>query len=121
MTIRLLLIVACSLSASAVIPSLACAAEGRITFSGAVVEATCSVAAPVIAMVAAIPHGVTEVRQLTCATSGNASVAPPQRYALTVVRLSSSVPDRVLKYFDNYVRASYSNAADPVLLTQVYE
>jgi hypothetical protein len=45
----------------------------------------------------------------------------PGFFALTVVRLSSSVPDRVLKYFDAYVKAGRSDVADPVLLTQVYE
>jgi hypothetical protein len=121
MTITLLLIVAGCLGASTFVPFIANAQEGRVTFSGAVVTPTCSVATPVIAMVADVPSAVTEARQLTCATSGNASVAVPQSYALTVVRLSSSVPDRVLKYFDDYVRASRSDAADPVLLTQVYD
>jgi hypothetical protein len=121
MPITLPLIVAGCLSASALVPSLASAGNGQITFSGAVVAPTCSVATTVIAMVAAAPYTVTEARRLTCATSGNTSVTAPRSYALTVVRLSSSVPDRVLKYFDDYVRADRSNAADPVLLTQVYE
>jgi hypothetical protein len=121
MTITLLLIVAGCLSASTFVPFIADAQEGRITFSGAVVTPTCSVATPVIAMAADVRSAVKETRQLTCATSANASLTVPQRYALTAVLLSSSVPDRVLKYFDDYVRASRSDAADPVLLTQVYD
>lgn len=124
MTITPLLIVAGFLGASVLVPSIAGAASaegGRITFSGAVVAPTCGVSSPVITMVAAVPHAVTETQRLTCATSGNAGSAASRIYALTVVHLSSSVPDRVLKYFDAYVKAGRPDAADPILLTQVYE
>lgn len=121
MTITLFFIVAGLLGASALAPSIASAEEGRITFSGAVVVPTCSVATSLIAMVAAVPHATTETQRLTCAMSGHAGNAAPRIFALTVVRLSSSVPDRVLKYFDAYVKAGRSDVADPVLLTQVYE
>lgn len=121
MTITLLLVVAGYLGASALVPSLARAADGRITFSGKVVTPTCSVATPVIATVAAEPFAVAAPRRLTCAPSGNASVAASPGYALTAVRLSSSVHDRVLKYFDAYVKAGRPDATDPLLLTRVYE
>jgi len=121
MTITLLLIVAGCLGASTFVPFIADAQEGRIAFSGAVVTPTCSIATPVIAMAADVSNAVNETRQLTCATSANASLTMPQSYALTVVRLSSLVPDRVLKYFDTYVKAERPGAADPVLLTQAYD
>jgi hypothetical protein len=121
MTISLMAEVAWCLCAMVLIPLPVRAESDQIIFSGSVVEATCDAAAVEnIAITGAAPTITAGTRQ-TCAKPGSASAAASRIYALTVVRLSSSVPDRVLKYFDAYVRISRSNAMDPVLFTQTYE
>lgn len=121
MSISLMAEVAWCLCTLLLVPLPARAESGQITFSGSVVEPTCNAAtAGNMAITAAAPVIAAETRQ-TCAGPGIATVAASRIYALTVVRLSSSVPDRVLKYFDTYVKTSRTDAADPVLLTQTYE
>lgn len=103
-------------------PAEASAAGGQIMFSGAVVEPTCSVSTSESTAIAAVAPGKEiEVQRLACAGSGNPTIVVRRMYALTAVRLSSSVPDPVLRYFDAYVKASRPDATDPVLLTQTYE
>jgi hypothetical protein len=53
--------------------------------------------------------------------AGEVATNPSRIYAVTVARLSNSESDRVLAYFDNYVRAERPGSADPVLVTQTYE
>ena len=122
MAISLVTLLAMCLCATTFIPSTAVAAGGRITFSGAIVEPTCSVSTVDNAGAAANALQ-TEVRmeRQACNRSGNASGGASPIYALTVMRLSGSVSDQVLKYFDTYVKAGRSDVADPVLLTQTYE
>jgi hypothetical protein len=110
MTISLMAEVAWCLCAILLVPLPVRAENDQIAFSGSIVESTCG-ATPTIAA---------ETRQ-TCAGPGNVPAAVSRIYALTAVRLSSSVPDRVLKYFDAYVKTSRTDAADPMLLTQTYE
>jgi hypothetical protein len=118
MAISLVTLLAMCLCATTFIPSTAVAADGRITFSGAIVEPTCSVSTRATANASQ-----TEVRmeRQACNRSGNANGGASPIYALTVMRLSGSVSDQVLKYFDTYVKAGRSDVADPVLLTQTYE
>lgn len=121
MTISLLAEVAWCLCALLLVPLPIRAESGQIIFSGSVVEPTCNAGdAENMAITGAATTITAETRQ-TCAKPGNATAAASRIYALTVVRLSSSVPDRVLKYFDAYVKASRADTVDPVLLTQTYE
>jgi hypothetical protein len=96
------------------------ASGGRITFIGAIVEPTCGVKAESVETLVSRSSGQHRLNRMTCAGSDVAAAAP-QIYSVTVVRLSSSEADRVLKYFDTYVKASRPDAVDPVLLTQTYE
>jgi hypothetical protein len=93
---------------------------GRITFTGAIVESTCGVTAESAAALATGAPKENLLHQATC-TGPNAAAVAPQIYRVSAVRLSDSVSDRVLKYFDNYVKASGPEAKDPVLVTQIYE
>jgi hypothetical protein len=122
MAISLATVLAMCLCATTFIPLTAVAASGRITFSGAIAEPTCSVSTVDNTAVAA-DASRTEVRmeRLACSRFGKASGGGSPIYALTVMRLSGSLPDRVLKYFDTYVKAGRSDVADPLLLTQIYE
>lgn len=72
-------------------------------------------------MAASAPETQAGTRRLACGKLDHAATGAAQRYVLTTEHLSSSVSDRVLKYFDAYVKASQPHAADPVLLTQTYE
>lgn len=122
MAISLVTLLAMCLCATTFIPSTAVAASGRIMFSGAIVEPTCSVSTAHSAATAANALQ-TEVRmeRQACSRSGNSSGGASPIYALTVMRLSGSVSDQVLKYFDTYVKEGRSDGVDPVLLTQTYD
>lgn len=121
MATPLVTLLATCLCATAFIPSTAVAASGRITFSGAIVEPTCSVSATDRPVVVDATQAEILMERLACNRSGNASGGGSPIYALTVMRLSGSVQDQVLKYFDAYVKAGRPDVADPVLLTQTYE
>ena len=99
----------------------ASAADGRIVFSGAIVEPTCSVATESIVTMAALVSSRREAHRQTCSIPGHAIAAAPQTYALAVVRLTGSEPDRLLRYFDGYVKTAQVDALHPVLVTQTYE
>lgn len=115
-----LFIVAWCLCTTALISTAASSADGRIGFSGAVVEPTCSVAADDHTIAAAIAPRV-DAQRLACAKSDAAMAAAPRIYSLTTEKLSSSESDRLLKYFEAYVKANRIDASAPVLLTQTYE
>src|SRR5579859_4695963 len=89
---------------------------GTITFVGAVVEPTCSVAAmagdlKLVVGAAQMHPSLQRSCSDTTATSATANASRP--YGVDVVRLSDSEPDRVLRYFANYVRAAQPASADP--------
>lgn len=88
-------------------------AAGRLSFVGAVVTPTCPV------MVSAQGLQNLPLRH-SCASSGS-NVGASRTFVLAVTRLDGAVDDKVLRYFDAYVRASRANAADPLLVTQTYE
>jgi len=96
---------------------------GTIAFVGAVVESTCDVNAE--NTVGLVTNAAAQVspRHYACAAAGaDASLAvAPQRYEVSVIQLSDATSDRVLKYFNDYVRASQGSTANPVLVTQTYE
>jgi hypothetical protein len=96
------------------------ASGGRITFRGSIVEPTCGVEAEGVETLVARASGQNRLYRMNCA-GPNAAAAAPQIYNVTIVRLSSSAADRVLKYFDTYVKASRPDAVDPLLLTETYE
>lgn len=98
------------------------AASGTITFMGAIVAPTCDVAAGPGSLPTVI-DGVAASRTQwrTCAAPGNAVANASRIYAVSVVRLTSTESDPVLKYFDTYVKASGIHAKDPLLVTQTYE
>jgi hypothetical protein len=120
MTISLIVVITSCLSAMTFLSSTALAAGGRIAFSGSIVEPTCN-ATTAESTIAAIAASSIETLRLTCAKPGVATAGAPEAYVMTIKRLSSSESDRVLKYFDTYVKASRPEAADPTLLTQTYE
>ncbi|RDS79394.1 hypothetical protein DWU98_17680 [Dyella monticola] len=90
---------------------------GTITFVGALVAPTCnlSVVPDVVSTMAQ------QSRQRNCSGTSSASANASGTYTSSVVHLSSSESDQVLRYFASYVRAAQPNNADPVLVTQTYE
>jgi hypothetical protein len=96
------------------------ASGGRITFTGAIVEPTCGVSTEHIATMVANSSTQNLSRRIAC-TVANALTSAAPIYAVTVVKLTGSEPDRVLQYFNKYVKASQANASGPVLVTQTYE
>ncbi|HEV2680956.1 MAG TPA: hypothetical protein VGV14_10690 [Rhodanobacter sp.] len=118
MTISSFAVVTWYLCGMGFIPSLVSAAEGRIVFTGAIVESTCSIANVEITAAAFAPR--IDTHRLICAARSHAADAAP-RYSLTDIPLSSSESDQLLKYFDAYVKALRPGAADPTLFTQTYE
>jgi hypothetical protein len=99
------------LLATLLIPSIATAADQRIVFSGVIVEPTCGVA--VSQSASATPQ------RLNCAASNRGSSS--SIYVLTTRHLSGLESDRVLEYYDAYVKAGRPDAAAPTLLTQTYD
>lgn len=95
-------------------------ASGRISFTGAIVEPTCGVNIERVATLVTAASGSSVPLPDTCGRS-NAAVVASQIYTVSVVRLSDAEPDRVLRYFSDYVRAGRANATSPVLVTQTYE
>jgi hypothetical protein len=84
---------------------------GRMTFSGAIMEPTCTVGAQRIDEVQA--RGARQYRctERADATPGQAA----QSYALSVTRGSALPSDQLIGYFTHYLNA------DPKLVTQIYD
>jgi type 1 fimbria pilin len=98
--------------------------SGTITFSGAVVEPTCSAVAgadDVSVVVGAAQTHQSLQRNCSMPVSAGVPTDAPRPYQVNVVNLSGAESDRVLSYFANYVRAAQPGAADPMLVTQTYE
>lgn len=90
------------------------AATGRIVFSGAVVEPTCSAIDAGAAMVS--PQSVVS-RQFTCGNTGAA-----QSYSLRVVSLDAAASgDHLLDYFAGYINAAGQGRAKARLVIQTFE
>ncbi|HEV2679269.1 MAG TPA: hypothetical protein VGV14_02105 [Rhodanobacter sp.] len=107
--------IASCFSIMAFLPPAVRAQEGRISFTGMIVEPTC--ATPGLFAIASATEFTT--RRMTCLDRRGS--ATTQGYTLSIVRLKSAVSDHVLQYFVTYVKAARPDAADPVLLTKVYE
>lgn len=91
---------------------------GTITFTGAILEPTCSY--PTAQVETASASGF-HAQQQVCGGPGGSAANAARIYAVNVSQLSSDESDRVLKYFDNYVTAGQSSAEHPKLVTQVFE
>jgi hypothetical protein len=99
------------LLATLLIPSIATAADQRIVFSGVIVEPTCGIA---------VSQGASTMPQrLACVASNHGT--SNSIYVLTTRHLSGPESDRVLEYYDAYVKAGRPDAAAPTLLTQTYD
>lgn len=116
MTAFLPSLVASCFGVMAFLPQAVRAEEQRITFSGAIVEPTCATSGPI-----EIADATTfATRYMACLDGRGRATASPG-YALSIVRLTSAVPDRMLQYFVAYVKAARPDTTNPVLLTKVYE
>ncbi|MEW9571970.1 hypothetical protein ABQJ54_09405 [Rhodanobacter sp. Si-c] len=98
---------------------------GTITFVGAIVAPTCSIAFMPGALNPATgadrKHRPLQQNCPVPTTAGTATTVS-RPYSVSVVRLSTAEPDRVLRYFAGYVLAAQpSGSAGPVLVTQTYE
>lgn len=95
---------------------------GTITFVGALVAPTCSFsAAQDLPDASTGSSGTQQSRQRSCSGAKSVSINASRTYNTSVVHLSNSENDQVLRYFASYVRAEQSGNADPVLVTQTYE
>jgi hypothetical protein len=92
---------------------------GTIAFVGALVAPTCNISTAPDLLGAVI--GAQQLRQRNCSGTTSAPSNASRTYDTSVVHLSSSESDQVLRYFVSYVRAAQAGSADPVLVTQTYE
>lgn len=99
------------------------ASGGRITFTGAIVEPTCSVNAEVTDTVASMPASHEALQRRFRCGSAQSAVESGQFYSLTVVRLDAAATnhDRVLEYFAGYLKTTGSNEATAKLFTRTFE
>lgn len=95
----------------------ACAAEGHIGFSGAVVEPTCMVDNPGAEMDARRGEGSS--RQTCGATSSD----PGRAYTRTVTLLDEAIAGRdpLLSYFTRNAAPAQSGGAQPRLVVRTYD
>lgn len=99
---------------------------GTITFSGAVVEPTCSLSPADIDLAASIHEGHRpEPERFGCKITGQAqqTTSSSRLYSLRVVALDAPTinHDRVLEYFANYVKAQDSSGAPAKLVVQTFQ
>lgn len=94
--------------------------QGRLVFSGAVVEPTCSVSTEET-LAAGREFGKPPVMRMGCQRQSGSSAHAAAMYSSVALRLSGAETNVVLKYFDAYVKADQPDAPDPVLVTRVYE
>lgn len=115
MTTSLRFLLALSMGILIGTPVRARAEPGRITFSGRIVEATCTT--PETTLTGMRVGG--SPRRMTCKSA--AGDQPARGYSLSLIRLTGNASDPVVHYFETYVKAANPGAAKPVLLTKVYE
>jgi type 1 fimbria pilin len=95
---------------------------GTIAFAGAIVEPTCNISAVPNLLSAVTRAAETQQSyQRTCSDTVPTPVNASRIYRTSVVHLSNSEPDQVLRYFASYVRTAQPSSADPVMVTQTYE
>lgn len=108
------------------IPRVAAASEaasGRITFTGAIVEATCAASAASIGTDASMPSSRFAMPRRFACGSAQASADSGRFYSLTVVNLDAATinHDRVLDYFAGYMKTMSNNETAARLVTQTFE
>lgn len=101
--------------------SSAKAADGRIVFTGAVVEPTCTATSENIAAMAPASGQSTEARHFTCAGSSARSRSANRSYSLLVSSLAidNQTKSPLLAYFVGYLQPS--ERATAKLVTQTYQ
>lgn len=109
---------ACALALSLVAMN-AHASDGRVMFSGAIVEPTCQVDQRNLEM--ASLQAAAASSRIACAGAAGATATAPQAYTLTVSHLSAETPDRLLRYFAGYVAAGSVGRLDASMVTQTYD
>ncbi|MFC5527348.1 hypothetical protein ACFPPA_16525 [Rhodanobacter ginsengisoli] len=109
-------LVGCALALSLVALN-ARAADGRVIFSGAIVEPTCHVDQRNLDMASAVPAP----SRVACAGASGVTSVAPQAYTLNITHLSTETPDRLLRYFAGYVKEGGADIAAARLVTQTYD
>ncbi|UGB45829.1 hypothetical protein LQ772_00575 [Frateuria edaphi] len=89
---------------------------GRVNFSGRIVEDTCPVGPDIQTGAGNGGAGGGAGGRVACGTPGSHN----RSYDVTRTVLTGNEPDRVLRYFSDYVHASYADA-QPTLVVRVYE
>ncbi|MFC5741397.1 hypothetical protein [Dyella tabacisoli] len=118
------ILVFCVLVAAFTAPSMAVAAGGQISFSGAIMEPTCGIGAGGMAAITSVSAEGTILGRFVCGSEPGQSSRPAvQPYTLSVVNLVSTTlaSDHLIGYFVHYLKAAGKNEADLRLLTQTYE
>jgi hypothetical protein len=85
---------------------------GQLTFTGRIVESTC----PVGPDVRSSPGADFATGKVACGSQAN----DDRSYDVSRMALTGNEPDRVLRYFNDYVRAG-DPTAQPTLVVRVYE
>jgi hypothetical protein len=99
------------------------ASGGRITFSGAIVEPTCSVSTAAIDAVASLRASRDATQSRFGCSTAQRTVDSGRHYSLAVASLDVATinHDRVLEYFAGYVKAAGNSDAEAKLVTQTFE
>ncbi len=97
------------------------AADGRIVFSGAVVEPTCRVDPQNPDITRQLAPAARASERVACAGASGVTSAMPQAYTLTVAQLSTETPDHLLRYFAGYVETGSTDMAAARMVTQTYD
>ncbi|MEP7185098.1 MAG: hypothetical protein ABI767_04605 [Rhodanobacter sp.] len=113
-------LVGCALAISLVAMN-AKASDGRVMFSGAIVESTCQVDQRNLDMASLQAAEIPAPSRVACAGASGATSMAPQAYTLTVSHLSTETPDRLLRYFAGYVAAGSADRVDASMVTQTYD
>lgn len=98
--------------------SVAMATDGRIVFSGAIVEPTCGFTPEIAAaFISEVPGRKVRV---ACAGAGGVTINAPQAYALQVVPINNITGNPLLDYFSSYATGNAGETAAK-LVTRTYE
>ena len=99
------------------------ASGGRITFTGAIVEPTCSASVASIDTAASISTSGNATPQRFACGIAHGTADSNKFYSMTVVDLDATAVnhDPVLDYFVGYVKAAGDNMASAKLVTQTFE
>ncbi len=113
-------LVGCALAMSLVAMN-AKASDGRVNFSGAIVEPTCQVDQRNLDMAGLLAADAPVSTRIACAGDAGTTSKAPQAYTLTVTPVSTATPDRLLRYFAAYVAVGGADRMDVGMVTQTYD